>query len=438
MLKKALNFASRRVEVKEGDKEIVFQARKSLLFNKGQAWMKKEGDTFDVTMGAYDGAEVCELVGSYILHQLGSKYKKENLGLYRDDGLAIFENISGPEAERIKKDFQKVFKRNGLNITIQSNLKVVDYLDVTFNLNNGTYMPYRKPNNTTTYIHKESNHSPNILSKLPGMIERRISDLSATKEIFENSKDYYEEALKKSGFDGKLNYNQPQPNLGRRRNRKRNIIWFNPPYSKNVKTKIAEEFLKLIDKHFHERHKYRKQFNRNNVKVSYSSMPNMASIINGHNRKILNDEQAEERTCNCRNPGECPLEGKCLTKEILYEATVTADLPRYEVRTYKGITARAFKERLKEHKKSFNNKKLMNETELSKEIWRIKDRGGTSNVKWKMVKRARSYNPQSKRCLLCITEKLAIAEHEGRDMLNKRSEAVAKCRHQNRYSLANM
>ena len=72
-------------------------------------------------MGAYDGAEVCELVGSFILYQLGSKYESKDIGLYRDDGLAVFENVSGPEAECIKKDFQKVFRRNGLGITIQCN-----------------------------------------------------------------------------------------------------------------------------------------------------------------------------------------------------------------------------------------------------------------------------------------------------------------------------
>ena len=83
-----------------------------------------------------------------------------------------------------------------------------------------------------------------------------------------------------------------------------------PPYSRNVKTKVAEEFLKLIDKHFHARHKYRKQFNRNNLKVSYSTMPNMGTIINGHNKKILSEETIEERTCNCRNPEECPLGGR--------------------------------------------------------------------------------------------------------------------------------
>ena len=90
LLKKALNFASKRVCIKKEDKEIVFHARKSLLFNKEETWIKKEGGTFDVTMGAYDGAEVCELVGTYILHQIGSKYNKKNAGFYRDDGFAFF------------------------------------------------------------------------------------------------------------------------------------------------------------------------------------------------------------------------------------------------------------------------------------------------------------------------------------------------------------
>ncbi len=77
LLKNAINFAEKRIGVSTEEKEVVFQARKSLLFNKGQAWVKKEGDTFDVTMGAYDGAEVCEIVGSYILHQIGSKYNRK-------------------------------------------------------------------------------------------------------------------------------------------------------------------------------------------------------------------------------------------------------------------------------------------------------------------------------------------------------------------------
>ena len=53
-------------------------------------------------MGSYDGAEVCELVGLFILNTLAQKYNKHDIGLYRDDGLAAFKNISGPKAERIK------------------------------------------------------------------------------------------------------------------------------------------------------------------------------------------------------------------------------------------------------------------------------------------------------------------------------------------------
>ena len=43
---------------------------------------------FDVTMGSYDGAEICELIGTYMLSLIASKFKDE-VGLYRDDGLAV-------------------------------------------------------------------------------------------------------------------------------------------------------------------------------------------------------------------------------------------------------------------------------------------------------------------------------------------------------------
>ena len=177
----------------------------------------------------------------------------------------------------------------------------MNYLAVTFNLNDGTYRPYKKPNDETTYVHRESNHAPTITKKLPSMIENRISTLSANREIFDNSNGYDEEALKKSSYDFRMKFKPPEVQSGRK-NRQRNIIWFNPPFSKNVKSKIAEEFLKMVDKPFPPRHRYRKIFNRNNVKVSYSSMPNMKSIISGHNQNVLEVKRELERTCNCRNP----------------------------------------------------------------------------------------------------------------------------------------
>ena len=47
-------------------------------------------------MGAYDGAEMCELIGIYMLNLIGKKYDSNNIGLYKDDGLAVFRNLSGP------------------------------------------------------------------------------------------------------------------------------------------------------------------------------------------------------------------------------------------------------------------------------------------------------------------------------------------------------
>ena len=126
--------------------------------------MKKYCDgTFDVTMESFDSAEVCELVGLYILGILAQKFKNSSIGLYRDDGLAAFHNINSQTSDRIRKDITSIFKDLGLNITIQANLKEVNFLDVTFNLTTGMFRPYKKPNDTPTYISTSSNHPPNIM-----------------------------------------------------------------------------------------------------------------------------------------------------------------------------------------------------------------------------------------------------------------------------------
>ena len=99
---------------------------------------------FDVTMGRHDRAEVCELVDNFLLYAFSLKDNKTDIGLYKDDNQAVFKNISGPESESIKKNFQSLFKKCGVEIIIECNKKVVDFLDVTFNLNDGTYKPYQK------------------------------------------------------------------------------------------------------------------------------------------------------------------------------------------------------------------------------------------------------------------------------------------------------
>ena len=94
-------------------------------------------------MGSYDGAEICELVGIYIPTRLGTIIKKSNCGLYRDDGLVFLRNVNGQQIDRTRKNIIKIFKGVGINIEIETNSKVVDFLDITFNLNNSIYKPYK-------------------------------------------------------------------------------------------------------------------------------------------------------------------------------------------------------------------------------------------------------------------------------------------------------
>ena len=140
--------------------EGIFHARKSLLYYNDEPWVKKGESNFDISMGAYDGPEVCELIGIFMLSLLSKHINKNHIGLYRDDGLAILKNTSGPEAEKLKKKLQKLFKEKDLDIIIQCNLKITNYLDITLNLNDSLYRPYTKPNEETNYLHINLDHPP--------------------------------------------------------------------------------------------------------------------------------------------------------------------------------------------------------------------------------------------------------------------------------------
>ena len=104
LLIKAINFAEKLVHITNEDKVIIKHARKSLLYDNSEPWMKKDSGLFHVTMDVYGAAAVYELVGTFLLYKLSLKYNKNDIGLYRDDGLAIFKNISDPKSEKAKKD----------------------------------------------------------------------------------------------------------------------------------------------------------------------------------------------------------------------------------------------------------------------------------------------------------------------------------------------
>ena len=118
---------------------IIKHSRKLLLFHLDQSWKKKDSNNcFDVTMGSFDGAEICELIGIYIQSILAKIISRNDMGLYRDDGLIVLKNKNGQETERTRKKIVNIFKDTDFSIDITTNIVGVTFLDVTFNLLNET------------------------------------------------------------------------------------------------------------------------------------------------------------------------------------------------------------------------------------------------------------------------------------------------------------
>ena len=267
------------------------------------------------------------------------------------------------------------------------------------------------------------------------MINKRISNLSFDKNEFNKAKGVYDDALSSSGFNEKLRYEAEHAHV-KRRKRSRKIIWFNPPYNTEVQTKIGKIFLNLIRKHFPKRHHFSKIFNTNTIKISYCCSSNMENIIKQHNGKILNVQREKEiKPCNCRDQSNCPLDGKCLATCIIYKAEVVSN---GVTSSYYGTCEGEFKSRYNNHTKSFRSRKYENDTELSKHIWRLKDNSREYRVIWSIERTARPYKCGTKRCDLCLSEKVAIIRANTNGLLNKRTELISKCRHRNKFLVANV
>ena len=160
----------------------------------------------------------------------------------------------------------------------------------------------------------------------------------------------------------------------------------------------------------------------------------MKRHIDAHNHKILEKEEVPEdtRTCNCRKKEECPLNGNCLVKEIVYSADVKTT---QNVMSYYGLTERTFKERYNQHQSDFRHAKHRYNTELSKYVHSLKDAGTDFKITWNVQSKAHTYKPGSRRCDLCLQEKLEICLADPEKTLNTRSEMVSKCRHKRKYTL---
>ena len=204
-------------------------------------------------------------------------------------------------------------------------------------------------------------------------------------------------------------------------------MYFNPPWSINVKTNVGAKFLRLIDHHFHPGSILHRLINRKKVKLSYRCLPNLKSSIAKHNFKILKDEEQEPPPkCNCRDASTCPLPGKCTIQRLVYRATVTT--PASEEK-YVGLTANTFKKRYGGHKQDFIKPEGRTSSTLAGHIWKLKDRSEDPHIKWEVVCRAAPFSPTTGVCNLCTSEKWNIIYKSENATLNKRSEIFNHCRH---------
>ena len=178
-------------------------------------------------------------------------------------------------------------ERNQLKFSMEQTGHTVNFLDVTMSTD-GTHKPYKKPNSSLKYVNRSSNLPPSIPKNIPSSIQKRLNTISSSEEMFNEAKTVYQQALGEAGYDKELTYDSDQ-NMASRptRKRRRRVVWYNPPYSKNVATNIGKEFFKLLQLHFPKQHLLHSIFNRNTVKLSYSCTTNMDNILKAHNAKIL-------------------------------------------------------------------------------------------------------------------------------------------------------
>jgi len=206
-----------------------------------------------------------------------------------------------------------------------------------------------------------------------------------------------------------------------------------------VKSKLGKRFLNLVCACFPKGHVLNKIYNRNTVKISYSCMPNMKAHIDVHNKRLLNKTKDQNdnppKACNCRRKEECPLEGKCQSKGIIYQATVHSD---NITKSYIGSTETSFKQRYANHLYSFRHEKMRSATELSKYIWQLKSSNINFNIKWKLIQFSKPYSNLNKRCNLCCLEKYYIIFKPQMAQLNRRLELFSSCRHMSRFLLDNL
>ena len=193
---------------------------------------------------------------------------------------------------------------------------------------------------------------------MPKPIGKWLSELSCNKEVLEKAIPTYTYAFRQSRFKENLVYTHKTTTNNILNKKQRNLksfgsiqlIWL-------MKKNIDKKFLNFLKKYFPKKNKLHKIFNKSNIKISYNYMSNISSIIEEHNKSLL-QPKITKCGCNCRVKNISPLQDQCQTSNLIYRADVENEVNDGK-KIYFGLAARTFKERFNSSeivKKGFNHK----------------------------------------------------------------------------------
>ena len=128
-------------------------------------------------------------------------------------------------------------------------------------------------------IDAQSNHPLSIIRQTSLSINLQINNILCNDDRFYQASIICNKAFKDSGFNKQLVYKPREAHQNQWKNRACNIIWFNLPYSANIQTNVGRTVLELVDKSFLTSNTLYEIYNRNTIKLTYSCMNNVASII---------------------------------------------------------------------------------------------------------------------------------------------------------------
>ena len=130
-----------------------------------------------------------------MLNNLKKLLETHSIGLYRDDGLGALKNALGHVVDATRKSNTRLLRQHGLQVTINANIKIANFLDAQFDLETGKCGRYQKPNDQPTYVNKHSNHPPKIIENIPAAIGKRISNISSDQGVFAEAATVHQRAL---------------------------------------------------------------------------------------------------------------------------------------------------------------------------------------------------------------------------------------------------